>query len=200
MQAISFFNSNINPDLVSYQKKVFDRLGINIEQRWTGLTHGHAIDNALSGGTWDKVAIFDIDCIPLHAEVLAHAEAMIDEGWLYGAAQKANHIPNSEVYCSPAFCCFTREAYERAGKPTFCETQWHDVGGHFTNEMIRVGHRAKLLWPTYVENPVWDLTESIKFGHGTNYDNSVYHAFESRFNHESTSRFITKCKEIIGEK
>lgn len=215
MQAISFYNSNINPEIVRYQARVFKHFGIDLLQFEynTEHSHGFAIDWWLkerwSWIKWDDLAIFDIDCIPLHAEVLAHAEAMIDEGWLYGAAQKANHIPNSEIYCSPAFCCFTREAYERAGKPTLCEMPGHDVGGYFTNEMVRVGHRAKLLWPTHVENPVWDLTEKVKFGHGTTYgkpsadwlpagQGDVYHAFESRFNHESASRFIAKCKEILA--
>jgi len=212
MQAISFYKDNINPLVLEYQRKVFAHFGMHVDQFKYGGRHGDAIDMYLRYHEWDNIAIFDIDCIPLHAEVLNHAEVQIDAGWLYGAAQKANHIPDSQVYCSPAFCCFTKEAYERAGKPTFCETQWHDVGSHFTNEMVRVGHRAKLLWPTHVENPIWELKGDIKFGHGTTYgkihtswlppdleEDAIYHAFESRFNHESTSRFIEKCKQILGE-
>lgn len=185
--------------MVEYQMRVFKHFGLHVNQVLHEWSHGEALNRFLNNDSWSKIAIFDIDCIPLHRNVLLDAENIVNEGWLYGAAQKANHIKNSQVYCSPAFCCFSREAYEKAGKPTFKETTWHDVGGHFTNELIRVGYRARLLWPVDVENPVWDLEENVKFGHGTNYQNTVYHAFESRFNHESTSRFITKCKEILGE-
>jgi len=205
MIAISFYNSRINPEIVKYQKKVFDHFGIGLSQQEYPIsaTHAGAIDWWL-GYRWidynyDHVAIFDIDCIPLHDDVLSSASEMVDKNILYGAVQKANHIPQSDVYCSPAFCCFSRRMYSAANMPSFSETANEDVGGHFTREMMfcRFGHH--LLWPSHVENPMWNLTESRKFGYGTTYDNTVYHAFESRFNHESTSRFIAKCKEILGE-
>lgn len=203
MIAISFYNSNINPEIVEHQKKVFDFFGIELIQYKYGEDHRHgfAIDWWLHN-MWDKyqfedLAIFDIDCIPLHKDVLARAEAIVSEGYLYGAAQRANHIKGSDVYCSPAFFCFTKEQYERANRPTFQETTWHDVGGFATNEFVRTKSAARLLWPTHVEVPMWDLTERTKFGYGTTYQDTVYHAFESRFNHDSTNRFIEKCKSII---
>lgn len=205
MIAVSFYNKNINPEIVEYQKKVFDHFGIDIIQFEYNVEHKHgfAVDwwltNRWKDYGYQNIAIFDIDCIPLHRSVLHEAHDKVEQGFLYGAVQRANHIPQSQVYCSPAFCCFSKEAYDRAGQPTFTETTWHDVGSFFTNELIRVGHIARLIWPIHVENPVWDLTRNCKFGHGTNYDGMVYHAFESRLNGESTNRFIEKCKQILGD-
>jgi hypothetical protein len=51
------------------------------------------------------------------------------------------------------------------------------------------------MYPTSVEEKKWILTENEKFGIGTNYENRIYHAFESRFN--NTNNFINKCKEIL---
>lgn len=206
MIAVSFYNDNINPLIAEYQRKVFDHFGLPLIQHKYNVDHSHAfaidwwLRERWKHHGYDNIAMFDIDCIPLNEGVLKDADVIVNDGWLYGAAQKANHIPNSDVYCSPAFCCFSHKAYMRAKSPSFSETSHHDVGGHLTNEFIRSGHRARLLWPSHVENPLWDLQLGrIKFGHGTTYNNTVYHAFESRFNHESTSRFITKCKEVIGE-
>lgn len=198
MKAISFYNSNINPLVVEYQKKVFNHLGLDIEQIRHSMTHGEAIDYWLSIMEWDKVAIFDIDCIPLHKFTLRHAEAQV-EGNIFGAAQKANHIPKSEIYVSPAFICLSKDIYSKCGFPTFKDGNGFDVGGFVSHVATQTGVNLSLLWPTHVEEPKWDLGNNSTFGYGTTYQGMVYHAFESRMNHESTSRFIQKCKEVIGE-
>ena len=57
------------------------------------------------------------------------------------------------------------------------------------------GMEVKLLYPTEVEIPRWDLDDKIKFGTGANYENRVYHYFESIKNRQQN--FIDKCKSII---
>lgn len=47
----------------------------------------------------------------------------------------------------------------------------------------------------YVETPMWDLDDGIKFGYGTTYNN-IYHSFESRFN--NVDMFINKCNEVLN--
>lgn len=201
MEAVSFYLSNIHPEIAKHQKAVFDKLGIPLKQVLTSMTHGAAIDQYIHISGLDSFFIFDIDCIPLNEDAIYEAQLMIRGGnTVYGAAQVANHIPGSEIYCSPAFCCFTREVWEKAGKATFQDTQWHDVGSFFSTEVKRVGGTLELIWPTDVQKPKWDLGASSCFGHGTTYGNSIYHAFESRMNNESTSMFIKKCKEVLNEK
>lgn len=198
MKIVSFFNDNIDKLIPQYQKEVFNKFGYRVDQIMHNQKHGDAIDSYLQNSEWNEIAIFDIDCIPLNNHVLNHAKAMIRSGNIFGASQRANHIPDSEVYVSPAFICFTREQYENI-KCTFNETQWHDVGSLFSSEAKRLGYSLSMLIPVEVEVPKWNLTGGLMFGLGTNYQNMVYHAFESRFNHESTSMFINKCKEVLSE-
>jgi len=198
MKAISFYNSNINPLVVEYQKKVFNHFGLEVEQILHSKEHGEAIDYWLNIMEWDKVAIFDIDCIPLNKFTLSHAEAQ-SEGNVFGAAQKANHIEGSSIYASPAFICLSKEVYNKIGRPTFKDGNGFDVGAFASHVAAQSGVSVSLLWPSEVEEPKWSLSGDTMFGYGTTYQGMVYHAFESRFNHESTSRFIAKCKEVIGE-
>lgn len=196
MKAVSFYMSNIPKEVVQAQKAVFDHFEIEIEQVETTLTHGQAIDKWLSENDWKAIAIFDIDCIPLNKNIINNLWRLTLYGVsVYGAAQKANHIANSEIYCSPAFCCFTRELWERTNRATFVDIPGYDVGGFFSAEAKKVGE-LELLYPTKVEQPMWDLNNFMKFGLGTTYGNTVYHAFQSRMN--SGTMFIKKCNQVIN--
>lgn len=199
MKAITFYHSNISPLIIGVQKSVFDYFNIPILQIHTEQTHGNAIDLWLKENLWNEIAVFDIDCIPLNPDVIVEAFLKInkDRNTLYGAAQKANHIEGSDIYCSPAFSCFTREIWEKSGMATFQDIQWHDVGSFFSSECKRVGN-INLIFPSHVEVPKWDLRVGEKFGNGTTYANEVYHAFECRFNKASASRFINKCREVVN--
>lgn len=199
MKCISFYNGNINPEIVRYQKLVFDHLGIDIIQYkyQDDHSHGFAIDWWLKNHEWEDIAIFDIDCIPLSKVTLNHAKVQIED-CLFGAAQKANHIPGSKIYASPAFICFSKKVYNKLGQPTFIDGNGFDVGAFVSHCARQSNVTVSLLWPTRVEVEKWELDGVTKFGLGTTYQGMVYHAFESRFN-ETTNRFIEKCKEVIGE-
>lgn len=201
MKAVTFYHDNMPPEIVQAQKSVFDHFGIPIEQVKTELTHGEAIDHWLQTNEWDEVAIFDIDCIPLNAGVLMHAwHRLYQEKGLnfYGGAQRANHIEGSEVYVAPAFCCFSKPVWKLSGTPSFKDIPGFDVGAYFSKEASTVANMLTLR-PSHVEVEKWDLyPPEVRFGLGTTWGNEVYHAFESRFNKNSQSRFIKKCKEVIN--
>jgi hypothetical protein len=99
------------------------------------------------------------------------------------------------VYASPAFLIFSKKTYNTLGNPSFIETSRSDVGGELSHICLEKGLPINLMYPTSVEEKKWILTENEKFGLGTNYENRIYHAFESRFN--NTNNFINKCKEIL---
>lgn len=196
MISVSFHNGNVSGDLVRAQKAVFDHLGYTDHlQIHTELPHGEAIDNWLNSRYWDKVAIFDIDCIPLDRNILPYAETAVDRG-LFGVAQAANHL-TGRLYVGAPFICFSRETWEYVGRASFKETPREDVAGWFTRACDAAGVHIEYLFPFHVEKPIWELDGHGMFGYGTTYEKGIYHAFESRFQHESTSRFIQKCKEII---
>lgn len=197
MRAISFYNSNINPDIIRYQKRVFDHYGIELEQVLHDKSHGEAIDDYLRDNEWEEIAIFDIDCIPINSFTIKHAQAQVKDN-IFGAAQKANHIDGSKIYASPAFICFSKEIFMKLGFPTFKDGNGFDVGAFVSHVARQTGINVSLLWPTNVEVEKWSLEGTTMFGLGTTYQGLVYHAFESRFN-ETTSRFVNKCKEVIGE-
>jgi len=198
MISVSFYNSNISKEVVTAQKRVFDYFGYKEHlQVHTSLPHGRAIDQWLQNNPWTEVAIFDIDCIPLNRFVLRESFRIIERGdTLYGVAQSANHLSN-ELYVGAPFICLNRDLWNDLNKPSFQETERDDVAGRLSRAAQRKGKIIAQLWPTHVEIEKWDLGNTgVKFGYGTTYQDSVYHAFESRFNHESSSRFIDKCNLI----
>lgn len=206
IKSISFYHNNIDPAIIEAQKSVFDHFGMEHEQTLTTLTHGAAIDDYLLNKEWNEVAIFDIDCIPLNKDVLTIASERIKPFGniyhVYGAAQKANHIPNSELYCSPFFCCFIRELWEMTGKATFEDIPGFDVGGYFSHKVKYSGNMMNLIYPTHCEVPMWDLVKPKEFGLGTSYgfqgtkESLIYHSFLSRQGNQQ--RFIDKCNAVIN--
>lgn len=196
-KSVSFYRNNINTLLVQKQKEVFDKFGIDHTQVLTDKDHNVAIDLYLMSEEWDTVFLFDIDCIPLKEKIFEYALDKIKDGnTLFGAAQMANHIPNSLIYVSPAFMVLTRSVYEKLGRPSFKETHRGDVGAELTYLSYKYKVHVDVLYPTHAEVPIWNLNDVTKFGHGTNYEDMVYHAFESRFGN-TVSRFITKCDELL---
>ena len=193
MRYITFHNGNINPLVIEYQKKVFDYFKIPIEQIETPLSHGEAIDNFLNTEKWSEIMIFDIDCIPLTKNL------SYDLTGITGIAQKASHIPNSEIYAGPAWVVFDKQTYLELDKPSFVPTRRGDCGSELTYKANEKRIKVRLIYPSHVENKQWHLKNNIWFGYGTTYDDMIYHAFESNANHHSTENFINKCKSVIGE-
>lgn len=197
MIALSFHNGNVSPRLIEAQASVFKYFGLDILQVQTDMSHGAAIDWFLNALPWEEVAIFDIDCIPLHKQVLNDARKIVREGAVYGIAQSANHL-SGKLYVGAPFICLSRKTMIEIGWPSFMETKSEDVAGEITRAAERAGKEVRMLWPTHVEVEKWKLADKGVFGLGTTYQDTVYHAFESRFNHESTSRFINKCNLITS--
>lgn len=193
---VSFHNGNLHPDIVKYQKKVFDHFKLPLEQIETRLHHPDAIDYFLNNDDWENVIIFDIDCIPLNKEAAFLAMAKAKEGKLYGAAQQANHIPESGIYASPAFISFNSVTWDKMNNPSFQPTEFGDVGYQMTANAIMYDVDMELIWPTHVEVPRWDLGKESCFGLGTTYQTGIFHAFESRMGNNDI--FVNKCKEVLN--
>jgi hypothetical protein len=194
---VSFHNDRVNPEVVKWQKKVFDHFGIDLLQvkygDMNGATgHGTAIDDFIRDEWKDgRLTICDIDCIPItHLAFNA-----MPDSCLYGAAQKSSHIEGSIIYVSPAFISFSRETFEALGKPSFVPTSRADCGGELTWAAMEKGVDIRMLFPTHVNETRWELAPGIMFGLGTTYGNKIYHAFQGQWN---TEMFVNKCKQVIG--
>ena len=200
LKIATFYNNNIPQSLVKAQKAVFDKFEIPIEQILTCLPHPDAIDHYIENNQFDVLIIFDIDCIPLTKELIAEAVRVVTEtDCIYGAVQNANHIEATADYASPAFMCFSRGTFKLIGSPSFKPTQRADVGAELTYRAIEENINVKFLRVAEVDVPLWKLSDGTMFGYGTNYDNKVFHSFESSKSHKSKAIFIKKCMEILSK-
>ncbi len=196
---VTFYNEKINPEVVKAQKDLFDHFGIPLQQVkpdvWLG--HGKNVDGYIAThDVWDTFTLFDIDCIPLDPHIVGEGLTWCrDNNGLFSVAQRASHIPDSIVYASPAYISFTRETYDKLGRPTFDCTKRSDCAGELSHEAMRLGLPISLMYPYSVDTEKWDLDNGRRFGYGTNYANRIYHQFESRKNY--TDRFIEVCHETI---
>ena len=199
---ITFYNEKVDNDIVLYQKKVFEHFGQTIHQIkpdvWRG--HGGSIDYFIENHKkrWEYLILFDIDCIPLDNSIIPESIDWIkNNNGLFSIAQKASHIKDSIIYAGPAFISFTKKTYDLMNRPTFTCTDRSDCAGELTHKANEMGLPVNLLYPTDVSVPRWDLNNEIKFGTGTNFENRIYHHFESRKNIKDG--FVKKCIEVIGK-
>lgn len=202
---VTFYNENVDPLVPAMQKLTFEKLGLKINQYkmegadWKG--HGGTIDDFIEEvflHSEDNIlVIWDIDCIPLNADIVNEAIAFADAGGIMGIAQKANHIPNSIIYASPAFIAISRATYIALGAPKFACTDRSDCAGEITHSAREHGVEVRLLYPIHSEIPLWQLDGTIMFGKGTTFGkNDIYHAFYSR--KDNTDMFVRKCNELLN--
>ena len=195
---ISFHNGNLLPELIEYQKKVFDFFGMPLEQIQTDLPHATAIDKFLHSEDWDRVVLFDADCIPVTELVNFPIDKIV------GNAQRSSHIVGSKDFAAPSFISFTKELWEKNDKFSFEPVNGKgDVAELFSRNAEKNGIHISLLKPIHVETNMWALEDKTMFGYGTTYGSGniaiTYHAFESNAKHHSSSNFVKKCKQILGE-
>lgn len=198
IRIVSFYNDNIPQPVVKAQKAIFDKFGLPLEQIPTRLSHPDAIDSYTGNNCFDVLIIFDIDCIPLTKNAVPETiEIVTETDCIYGAIQNANHIEGSANYASPAFICFSGKTFKLIGGPSFKPTRRGDVGAELTYRAREENVEVKLLKVAEVNVPLWKLSDGTMFGHGTNYENKVFHTFQSSRSHASNIMFMKKCMEIL---
>jgi hypothetical protein len=199
---VTFYNEIITSTLIELQKKVFNYFGYDINQinikNWT--THGNAIDEYLINKTEEDeiIVIFDIDSIPLNNHIINDAvEWCKNNIGIFSVAQKAVKLKNPIIHAGPSFMVFSIKTYNLLGRPSFNTNSRSDCGGEMTHSAREKGVEIRMLYPSSVEVPTHDLDGYIQFGYGTTYGNSIYHAFESRFQ-KKNNFFINKCNNILN--
>lgn len=197
------YNEKITPEIIELQKKVFNIFKLDINQikikDW--VSHGNSIDNILINFTNPKdiIVLFDIDSIPLNPDIVPKSIKWCQENvGIISVAQRAVKLKNPIIHGGPSFMVFSIETYNKLGRPSFETNSRSDCGAEMTYEARNKGVEVRLMYPTYVDREDFILDGIIKFGMGTNYENNVYHAFESRFN-KGDRFFINKCQEVINK-
>lgn len=198
---VSFYMPNISRRVVAAQRRVLKRFvpsDVAIEQVMTWKKHEHAINDFISNTPYGVVVVLDIDCIPIDGGAVDRLIADAEKGLLVGAAQRANHIDNGgHLYAAPCCLAISIETYRRLGKPLFDSTKRGDVAEELTYAAEERGVPVKLLWPTSSEDHVWQLTETVTYGHGTIYERAFWHAFQIRFR-EHQDNFVRRCQEFLS--
>ncbi|MGH2340438.1 hypothetical protein ACRC7T_03025 [Segnochrobactraceae bacterium EtOH-i3] len=180
----SLYWKNVSADIVDGQRRVFEKLGLSVEQYQAhGLRHGLFMDQMLERAGDDDVLLFvDIDAFPLTREVVERAFACAEAGGVFAVAHAANHLPGAEMpFAGPMFLCVSRRTWDRVGRVSMLEGENTDVGQAFTFALKAHGVPIELLWPNFVCIPRWALGPRAAIGIGTFYGGSeVFHLFESR--------------------
>jgi len=211
----SFYKSDLNPDVVLLQKRIFDVLEIQLDQISFEDSHSEAIDRYLASTDFESVTLFDVDCIPLTKDVVEIAKALIDDETIYGNAQITTYLTPPFVtspFVAPSFISFTRNLYETSIEKSFYQTQYPydsgfrtDVAEAFVKSNLDRGKKMILSYPVESRNYKWgfdgdDLYQAFKYGNGTRFDNNTYHEFEIRNGEEGfinyARQFLESCRDI----
>jgi len=198
----SFSNDDLHYDIKIYQKKVFDKFNIEINQivwkkdhiKYGSLilndgsiysnNHPYFLDCIINNDKSDYLIFFDVDCIPLSPLFLDKLlNEISDKNTLSGAIQ-SNRFG---TYVSAYFVGFYKNLYFECGSPPITDINT-DPFLRFTKSCIERDKRINYWLPSHVERSPY----------GTTYENLIYHEMQIRkpSNHES---FIKKCKLVLEE-
>ena len=190
---------NANSDFPLYQKKVFDKFGLKLNQTFQNIDHAQWLTIISRYEDVDYLIFFDMDAIPLRKDFLEIVIArMYRKNKILGIEQKANHIPNSSIYAGPACFVISKSTYLELGQPSYSHTHRGDVGEELSILSREKGIEVDLFKFKSCLNPKWPYGDGRYFGIGTTYEDLVFHNFESRANAQ-VNFFVNKCKEVIGE-
>ena len=194
--AITFHNGNIDSDVLTWQKKVFDYFKIPLKQIHTNLSHDVAIEYYLMSEKPKVFLLFDIDCVPLKYSAYDKAIIKAEQNILFGARQHASHIPNSKDYIAPCYMAFSFDLYKQLGYPSTRITNKADSAANITYVAYERDVDIEFVEVTNCVKPKWKFDDGSMFGNGTTYGNLVYHQFEINSN-RGVIDFVNKCKSII---
>lgn len=174
---------NIDKSVINGQRKVFDALGIPLEQHNADrVQHGKWMDAVVNKASDDSIIVFcDIDAFPTN--YLAYQQSVIfaEKGGLFGLAQFSNHKPTQHLYAGPMFMAFSKELWYELDQPSFERTKVCDAGEGLTLAAIKQNKQIQLVKPNCCLEPKWALKDQGVFGIGTFYGEcDFFHLFESR--------------------
>lgn len=207
----SYATNDLNSDIISYQKQVFrsfnldiqqvilDRLPpLNINDPYNYNAHADTLNNIIKTSSEDYIIFFDIDCIPLTYDFYDIICDDISKNILSGAVGYANHKDKNKLYVHPCFMGFSKTLYMECECPNFRQYVLGDVGQMFTDVCISQHKKLKYWNITDSKDKIWDVTPlQQQFGHGTVFENMIYHQFEIR-KQEQHDSFINKCKYVLS--
>lgn len=222
----SIFGLERDGEIVTWQKKVFDKLKLPITQIYfpfeKGYGHGYGVEHVFNQlrqeNKIDYIICWDIDCIPLKEGCLEFIyEKIKDKHTLFGGTYQSNHKKKPDgtfnhPYAGPPFA-ISSILYEKLGKPsldhfiprsdTFEEATW---------KCEELGFSVCLMWPSNVIGlndeemrniPCPTSKSPLGQGHfngfGTTYgDGWFYHQMCAPAKRHK-ELFVKKCNEVLNK-
>lgn len=196
----SFYRSNISPDIIESQAKVFKHLGIDLIQCLDDrVTHSDWLDRVFNEGR-DLTVVCDIDAFPLSRAAYIRFIERVQLGAVVGLEQVANHLDLSATYAGPMFLGCLGKIYQDLGRPSLAHTERMDVGQNLTIAAEKRGVTIEMIAPQFAILPKWPLADRGIFGIGTFYGSlDFFHLFESRKD-SSIALFKAVSECVIGGK
>lgn len=212
----SFCTTNLNSEIAISQRRVFEKFKLNIHQCIENpiydpyRQHGYSINKIITNASEDYIIIFDIDCVPLHYDFYDRiVEEISDNNTLSGARGSSGN--GMRDYIHAGFFAFSKKLYYECGNPAmeyFTGEYSGDTSQRFTDECINRNKNIKYWEITdSLDNAFYIPSKNIHFGHGTVYENLIYHQFQisevNKFDsvvkfEQNQKTFINKCNEIIS--
>lgn len=155
----------------------------------------------------DYYLFIDNDAIFLKKNCLAFIYDMVKwKNGIWGCAWQSSHKvgPNGSVqhpYASQATLCFSREIYEKLGRPN-CD-HWFprsDTAEEITYEAELRGFNVSLMYPSHSVDYTTDLGNGCRYGMGNTYGENMFYHVSRQDKPESLKLFIEKCKEVLSGK
>jgi len=179
----SMYWSNIDLDVINGQRRVFEYLGIPLnQQNADGIQHGDWMDSVVDEASNDDVIVFcDVDAFPVNYQAYQNAINYAQQGGIFGLAQFSNHKPTEHIYAGPMFMAFSKKNWFELGKPSLKRTKNYDSGEALTAAALSQQKPIHLVRPSSCLEPKWALKDQGVFGIGTFYGEcDFFHLFESR--------------------
>lgn len=195
----SYAINSLNPDVIFYQKKVFDKFNLSLTQLVSENNHAFGLSQIIKQSKEDYLIIFDIDCIPLSFDFFdLILKDIQDNNTLAGAIGCANHKNPNKLYIHPCFMSFNKQLYFECGSPCLEEYEDGDVAQKFTDVCLLKNKNVKYWEITDSKDKIWELKPmNMKFGHGTIFRNLIYHQYQIRMQSQQKC-FIDKCIQILN--
>jgi hypothetical protein len=179
----TFYKSNIDPELVSWQARVFETLGIPLKQWLDDSASHHEWLNRIfrDDSLGEQVIVADIDAFPLSRAGFDRFLDLCAQHDVVGLAQVANHKDPSKIYAAPMFLGTTRAHYKALGSPSMRRTDDGDVAQILTDQTLAAGKSVEMIYPRFSIDPKWPLWDRGVYGIGTFYgEMEFFHLFQAR--------------------
>jgi len=201
----SMHYSSVKREFVDYQKKVFEKFNININQiEWPNEGypgHSNFLNFIARTEDVDYFIFFDIDSIPLRKDFIHKIlERIYNKNAILGPEQITSHISEDITkgpFAAPSCFCISKEFYNILGEPSFEATPRGDVAQELTHLCRENGYSVEFIKFKSSKEKLWTLREGEMYGPGTTYEDLVYHNFGS-LSGVNSSYFVEKAEEIIN--